>query len=357
MTTNDLIDLHRALVAIPSISGDEKAVADFTLAQLHGHGEVERIGDNVIARKGSGPLVILCSHLDTVPPNDGWTRPPWEATVEDGAVRGLGSNDAKASVAAMIEAWRAFPDTAGLSVALLLVSHEETGGPGVERAWPILRERGWDPAAVVVGEPTDLQIAVAQKGMLVLELHAHGDACHSANARALGARNPIWTLARDLVRLEALDLGEDPYLGPTTLQATVLRAGEARNQVPATAWANLDLRTVPGTPHAALVARLRSVVEGEVRVRSDRLIPTSCPAGASVLEAALAAGPRSRPFGSATMSDLVFFDGFPAIKVGPGKTERSHRPDEFVRVDEIEEGAVFYGAMLRELALRLATTA
>lgn len=346
-----LTRLHRELVSTPSVSGTEGALADQVQARLAGNGVVERIGDNVIARKGSGPLVLLCSHLDTVPANDGWTREPWEVVDEDGRIYGLGSNDAKASVAAMIAAYEAFPEDAGLSVALLLAAFEETGGDGVELAWPQLRDAGWSPAGVVVGEPTGLDIAVAQKGMLFLELHAHGDACHSANATALGAVNPIATLAKDLVALDGLELGPtDPDLGSTTLQPTVLRAGEARNQVPATAFCHLDLRTVPSTPHADLVQRVQAAVSAEVRVRSDRLIPTRCEPDAAILAAARKARPSSRTYGSPTMSDMVFFDGFPAIKCGPGQSARSHRPDEFVLRSELEEGAAFYQALLHAFA-------
>lgn len=349
----NLLDLHREIVRVPSVSGDEAAVADLVQGLLTGHGDVGRIKDNVFARRGSGPMVLLCSHLDTVPANDGWTRDPWNVEVEDGRVWGLGSNDAKASVAAMIEAFRTFPTDAGLSVGILFGAFEETGGDGVEIAWPALRDDGWDPVGVVVGEPTDLQIAVAQKGLLILELHEEGDACHSANAGATGARNPIWALARDLSALEGLDLGPvDPDLGATTLQPTVIRAGEARNQVPGAAMAYLDLRTVPSTPHGDLVRRVSEAVEGRVKIRSDRLVPTRCPDGAGIVEAATKASARSETYGSRTMSDMVWFDGLDVIKVGPGKTERSHRADEFVLQDEILEGAAFYAKVLQNMAVR-----
>jgi len=236
-------------------------------------------------------------------------------------------------------------------LALLLVPDEETGGRGAEVAWPALRERGWAPRGVVVGEPTGLDVAVSQKGMLVVELVAEGDACHSANAVALGARNPIAALARDLVVVGALDLGPpDPTLGQTTLQPMVLSAGRAHNQVPAEARSTLDLRTVPTTPHADLLTRLRAAVSGRVDVRSERLEPFVCPPDATVITAALTAGPETRRRGSATMSDLVWFRGLPGVKVGPGRTERSHRPDEFVLEEEVLEGAAFYGALARAFA-------
>jgi acetylornithine deacetylase len=215
----------------------------------------------------------------------------------------------------------------------------------------VLRERGWIPDGVVVGEPTGLDIATDQKGMLVLELIAAGDACHSAHAGRLAARNPIRSLARDLVALEEADLGpESPRLGRTTLEPTLVRAGEARNQVPASASCFLDGRTVPGLPHAQLVASLRRHIEGELRVVSDRLEPFVCPPDAAILRAARAARPEARTCGSATMSDIVFFRGVPGVKVGPGQTDRSHTPDEFVLASEVEAGVRFYRRLITAFA-------
>lgn len=344
------VALHKALVEIPSVSHQETACADFLSGWLEDRGaSVERLGDNVVARTGSGPLVLLNSHFDTVPPTEAWTRPPWTVQRDGDRIHGLGSNDAKASVVAMIAAFLDPPE--GVSVGLLLAPEEETGGKGTEYAWPILAERGWSPAGVVVGEPTGLDIAVKQKGLLILELHAEGDACHSANAAALDARNPIAALARDLVALQSLDLGPPcSDLGATTLQPTVVRAGEARNQVPPGAMCVLDLRTVPQSTHAVLIERIRSTVESRLHVHSSRLEPVACPPGAAVVRAAQRARPVARVYGSRTMSDMVWFRGRPVIKVGPGQTERSHKPDEFVLESELHEGVRFYHDLLQAFA-------
>jgi acetylornithine deacetylase len=236
-------------------------------------------------------------------------------------------------------------------VALLLSVEEETGGAGAGTVWPRLRAEGYSPDGVVVGEPTGLQIARAQKGLLILELIADGDACHPAHAEALGARNPIRGLARDLVALEGIDLRpEHALLGRTTLEPTLLRAGERRNQVPGAGSVYLDLRTIPGVEHGELVERVRRKVRGRVRVHSDRFPPRECPPDAGIVRAARAARPESSVVGSRTMSDLVFFEGVPAIKCGPGDTTRSHKPDEYVLESEIMEGARFYFRLVEEFA-------
>lgn len=357
MTGTDLgaeaLELHRQLVAIPSLSHDETAIAHHVQGYLSQRGaSVERLGNNIIARAGSGPRVLLNSHLDTVPFNARWTRDPYHVEVIDGRVYGLGSNDAKASAAAMTAAFLGvLADDGPCEVVLMLVPEEETGGEGTEVAWPHLRGQDWVPAGVVVGEPTGLDIAVAQKGLVVLELETEGDGGHSANAAAQGARNAVYELARDLLALESLHLGDPhPFLGPPTLQPTQTSGGDARNMVPVRARSILDVRTVPGVAHGALIDRVRAAVSGEIQVISERLVPRECDEDAAIVRAARKARPKARCYGSPTLSDLVFFSDVPAIKCGPGMSERSHQPDEFVLESEIRDGVEFYGELIRAMA-------
>jgi acetylornithine deacetylase len=353
MTDQELLALHRDIVAIPSVSGDEAALCEHMLRLLAARGvEVERVGDNLLAACGRGPVLCLNSHLDTVPPTSAWTRSPHAVEVVGGRVHGLGSNDAKASVAAMTAAFLRLHERRGAPGARLLLAltaREETGGGGAEILVEELDRRGLRPGAVVVGEPTGLDVAVAQKGLLVLELRATGGACHAAHRRALGTPNAIVALARDLVALQNADLGpEDPLLGPVTVEPTIAQAGAARNMVPAEASAILDVRTNPEPGPRAIVEHLRAIVAGELKVLSERLRPCAIAVDHPLAKAALESRPRARAIGSRGVSDLVFFRGIPGIKAGPGETQRSHVPDEFVLESEIIEGAGFY----ESLALR-----
>lgn len=354
MSDAELLEFHRNLVSISSLSRHEGPIADWVQEFLCKAGaEVWRHGDSVIARAGQGPKLLLNSHLDTVPATNQWTRPPLEPTVVDGRVYGLGANDAKASVAAMTSAFlKALANDGPCEVVLLLAPMEETGGGGTEISLPwLMAEKAWIPQGAVVGEPTQLDIGVAQKGLMILELTERGDACHAGNAARLGAVNPIWNLARDILALEAADLGPPhPRLGAPSLQPTVLRGAEVHNQVPGEALCVLDVRTVPGLTHSALLERLRTSVTGELRERSVRLEPYECDERATIVQAAAKARPASRLFASPTMSDQVFFRGLPAIKCGPGVSARSHTPDEFVMESEILEGAEFYGALMGAFA-------
>jgi len=351
----EILALHHAITAIPSVSGTESALADFLEAKLRRHGAApERIGNSLLARIGRGPILLLDTHLDTVPPAPGWTRDPWTVDEVDGRIVGLGSNDAKAAVAAMTAAFLAWLDVdLPFTLALALVEGEETKGTGTQAILAELAARGETVEAAVVGEQTGLDLAVSQKGLMVLELRTVGDACHAAHAAALGAANAARRLAHDLVALESIDFGPaHPYLGPITLEPTQVQAGTTRNVVPAEATAILDVRTTPSLSRAEIVARVQAAVQGEVRVLSDRLLPKETSSDALLVDAARTARPEARLFGSSTLSDMVFLNGTPAVKCGPGQTERSHTPDEYVLESEILDGAQFYTRLIGAYAER-----
>ncbi|MFN7943355.1 MAG: M20/M25/M40 family metallo-hydrolase [Thermoanaerobaculia bacterium] len=358
LADGELLALHRELVATPSVSGEEAGIADLMTRFLAGRGiACRRIGDSLLAIAGEGPLVLLDTHLDTVPPAPGWTLEPFAATPRGERVHGLGANDAKASVAAMTAAFlaragRSLPFALGLA----LVAGEETRSAGTRDVLAELAASGRTLLGALFGEPTGLDLAVAQKGLVVLELVARGRAAHAAHARAIGAANAARALARDLVALDGVDLGPaDPRLGMATLEPTVVCAGTARNVVPAEARAILDLRTTPAAPPAELVDRLDAATASDLLVLSDRLAPRSTPEDSPLLAAARVVRPAARLFGSSTLSDwAVLPAGVPAIKVGPGRSERSHTPDEYVLAGEILDGARFYEAWIDELAAALA---
>ncbi len=360
MTDDALLAFHRLLVATPSVSGDEGAAAAKAGEALRARGvEPVRVGDSVWAVTGrAGPVLVLDSHLDTVPPSPGWTMAPWTPLVIDGRVHGLGSNDAKACVAGMMAAFLRIHAAGGLPGArlvLALAAGEETSGHGSAELRAALDGAGLHPAAAVIGEPTGLDVSVSQKGLLILELRAKGQSCHAAHGRALGVTNALRQLARDLVALDAADLGpEDPGLGPVTLEPTEVRGGIARNVIPGEATCVLDVRTNPSRTHEALVARLRGVVRSELAVLSDRLVPCAVDPADPLVAAALAARPGAKAFASRGVSDWVWFRDVPAVKAGPGRTERSHTADEFVLESEVRDGARFYEALARGWAAGLA---
>lgn len=343
----DVVGFLRELVRIPSVSGEERAIADFMFAALAKCGlEVEREGDNLLAtlRRGDGPTLWYLSHLDTVPAGSGWTRDAFAGEVEGESIYGRGSNDAKASVAAMASAAAALVvDGAGIrgSLALAFTTREETDNSGMAR----LLERFGRPDGAVCGEPTGLAVVRAQSGLAVLKAEWDGQACHAAHVGRVAHDNALLKAARDLASLPPyLKVGDaHPLLGDSTLAVTVLEAGQRHNVVPARAEALADGRIAP--PHSAddALAVLRAALpQARVSVRSARLAPFETAAGHPFVLAALAAAGKSDAVGSSTLSDMALLQGVPAVKCGPGQTARSHTADEYVTVAELRAGFEFY---------------
>jgi acetylornithine deacetylase len=343
------VELLRDLVAIPSVSGTEAAVGEFVERWARDRGlEVARGDDGVLVTLeggGPGPALAFVSHLDTVPAGEGWTRPPFEPVIEGTQLFGRGSGDAKASVAAMLVAATDLvsrrPRLRG-KLTLLLGYGEETK----QTSMPLLAARAGRIDAAVVGEPTNLEAAVAQRGLMMAELVARGDQRHAGYAGDGGFTNSITALARDLVRLEGL-LNErvHPVLGTTTVTATMLEAGISRNVTPPTSKAILDIRSTPSWTHQEVGEALRSRLSCEVVVTSERLVPCETPANSKLLDTARGVRPELKTFGSPTCSDWVFVRDTDAIKLGPGTSRRSHTADECVDLAEVTAAREFYAGL------------
>jgi acetylornithine deacetylase len=328
------------LVSIPSVSGDEAKIANDLSTILSEYGfRIQREGNRIwwTLGKGERPHLLLLSHLDTVPPCAGWNSSPFEPQLEDGKLIGLGANDAKGSVAAMIMAAREIQngDFDG-TITFAFVADEERGGEGIRTIKPKLGQID----AAVVGEPTGLHVCTSQRGLLILRCTAHGKAAHAAHAH-LG-ENAIHKAARDISRLASVEFEGHEGLGATRAQVTQIRGGFARNQVPDCCDFFVDLRTTPNLDHTAVIAEIRSRLESEVAVHSHRYEPVATDPSELVVRAALEAAKASATVDSATTSDWAFLKGTPAIKVGPGDTYRSHRPNEYLLLSELEAGATFY---------------
>ncbi|MDE2491576.1 MAG: M20/M25/M40 family metallo-hydrolase [Elusimicrobia bacterium] len=339
-------DLLRELVRIPSPSGREDAAAARVEGALRELGLApERRGRNVTAALdgGEGPLLLLNSHLDTVPVGEGWTREPLAGALEDGRIYGRGANDAKGCVVAMmLGAARAFATDAPKGRVLFAATcEEEVLGQGLETLLPELPR----PDAAVVGEPTGLAPAVAQKGLLLLEVEARGRSAHAAHG---GGVNAVEAAARDVLALSRLSLArEHPALGRASLHVTQIRGGERHNVIPDLCTLVVDVRTTPAYAPDEIAGLVRAAVDGRVRVRSSRLGSVETDPAHPIVRAALAASPGARPYGSPTLSDWVFLKGIPTVKAGPGDSRRSHAPDEYLETAELEAGVLFYERLIR----------
>jgi acetylornithine deacetylase len=207
---------------------------------------------------------------------------------------------------------------------------------------PAAVERAGRLDAAMIGEPTNLQLAIAQRGLMMVDLVAHGAQRHAGYA-ADGGADAIATLAADLVRLPGIVAERlHPLLGATTVTPTMLEAGVSRNVTPAVATAVLDIRSTPAWTHDELEVALRERLACDVVVTSKRLVPCETPAGSRLLAISQEVAPGAESYGSPTCSDWCFLRGLDALKVGPGTSRRSHTPDEAVDIAEVTAARHFY---------------
>jgi len=214
-------------------------------------------------------------------------------------------------------------------------------GQGLEVLLPTLPR----PDAADVGEPTGLKAAVAQKGLLLLEIIAKGRSAHAAHG---GGINAVEAAARDVLALSQLSIDtEHPALGKATIHVTQISGGDRHNVIPDRCKIVVDIRTTPSVSPEEIIALVKKTVEGEVTIRSNRLGSVETDPNHAIVQAALAANPSGRSYGSPTLSDWVFLKGIPTVKAGPGDSKRSHTPDEYLEVAELEAGVDFYEKLIR----------
>ncbi|MBI5202102.1 MAG: M20/M25/M40 family metallo-hydrolase, partial [Elusimicrobia bacterium] len=309
--------------------------------------EPVRVGRSVYAVLGKGgKLLMLNSHLDTVPAGEGWSVPAAGKRVGS-RLYGRGANDAKGCVAAMmLGAAKAYAEAPPAGrVVLAFGCEEETSNKGIADLMSALPS----PDAAVVGEPTGLAPAVAQKGLLLLEITAKGRSAHAAWG---GGVNAVHAAAKDILALSSLSFDRvHPVLGKTTLEVTQVKGGERHNVIPDRCTLVVDIRTTPAYAPEELVAAVKAAVGGEVSVRSQRLQSVDTPQDHPIVSAAVSAG-GGTPFGSPTASDWAFLKGIPAVKAGPGDSRRSHTPDEYLEIAELEAGVAFYEGLIRKFHAR-----
>jgi len=338
--------LLESLVRIPSLSGEEREVAD-VLAGLLGEAgmDVHRREDNLWFELGDGEdTLLLNSHLDVVPPSEGHPYPAFEPTVVDGKLYGRGSVDAKGCVAAICTAAIELAESgwlppAGGRLVVALTTYEEMGGlkNGLEELRPHLPTL----SSGIVGEPTSLVPITSQKGLLILRCVAEGRTAHAARAH-LGD-NAVVRAAAD-IRLLAEYRPErvHPLLGPTTVTVTTIEGGTARNVVPDRCTFHVDVRSTPAYTHDELVAEIAGMLQSRVEIHSDRLVPVDTDPGSRIVRAVRRALPGTEPEGSPTLSDWVFLSDIPVVKIGPGESRLSHTPDENLPLDSLEAGVDSY---------------
>jgi len=345
----DALTLLSRLIRVEGITGAEQNVIDAAAELSRELGLPCRPSSQgllvFVRGAGNGPRICFCSHLDTVPAGDGWTFPPFGGVIEGDVCYGRGAVDDRGCCLAMLLAAKTLLDK-GLPAGELVVALS-IGEEGNDPSLPHLLANAGPLDAGVIGEPTMMQIMTAQRGLMIVDLHAEGEQAHAA--RGTGP-NAIEALIADLTRLPALSWPKrDARLGDIRITPTRLNAGVADNVTPPTATARLDIRTTPATTHVQIAERLSRELSSTVTVVADQWIPCAVADNHPLVVAALAALNETSCHASDAASDWFVLQqaGIPAIKLGPGDPSWSHRPDERITRAQLQAGIDGYAALAR----------
>lgn len=344
----EIIQLLQQLIETPSFSRKEDDVADLMEAFLTKKGLItNRKGNNIWVRNHGFEVgkytILLNSHLDTVKPVKAWTIDPFEPKIEDGKLYGLGSNDAGGALVSLLATFLHFNGKADLPFNLVFAASAEEEISGSNGVASIIEDLGKIDLAIV-GEPTQMQMAVAEKGLMVLDCVAKGIAGHAAREEG---ENAIYKAMQDIERIQAFEFPKKSnLLGAVKMSVTQINAGYQHNVVPDECSFVVDVRTNEFYSNAVVLGMLDTYIESQVTARSLRLNSSGIALEHRIVKAGKRLGLSH--FGSPTLSDQALMP-FKSIKIGPGKSARSHTANEFIYLDEIEAGIDIYIELLEEM--------
>jgi acetylornithine deacetylase len=351
---NDAMMLLKQLIATPRVSRDEGRAADLFFDQMERWGlHPRREGNNVWAMPEAldpeKPTLLLNAHIDTVKPVATWTRDPFTPVVEDGRLYGLGSNDCGGGLVTLLQVYRHFvgnvtshvsnPPQPKYNMIFLASAEEEVSGKdGIVRVLPLLPKVD----VAIVGEPTGLQPAVAEKGLMVIDGYAHGVSGHAARNEGV---NAIYEALDDLLWLRDYRFEKiSPLLGPTKLTVTQVESGTQHNVVPDVLHFVIDVRPTECYENEEILDFLQSQMKHcELKARSFRLHSSKIDLDHPLIRRCIDLG--MTPFGSPTLSDQSLMP-FPSFKLGPGQSARSHSADEYICIDELAKAIETYLQLL-----------
>jgi acetylornithine deacetylase len=341
------LELLIKLIETPSISKEEAKTALLIEDFMRSNGvSCERSDHNVWACNKrfdpSKPTILLNSHHDTVKPNAGFTRNPYEAVLEHGRLHGLGSNDAGASLVALIMTFLHFYDRALPYNLIMAATAEEeiSGKQGISSILDQLKPIDFG----MVGEPTDMQMAVAEKGLMVIDGYASGKAGHAAREQGV---NAIYEALEDIQYVRDFQFPQwSDHLGKTTATVTIIEAGYQHNVIPDQCHFVIDVRTTDAYRNEEAFELLKKGMKSRLEARSFRLNSSHLPNHLPISK--VADRLSIKKFGSSTCSDQALMD-FPSFKMGPGKSERSHSADEYIHLHELKGGISGYILLLETL--------
>ena len=345
----DAVELLKKLIATPSFSKEEDKTADI-IEQFFSEKNIpsNRLLNNVWCVNKyfdeTKPTILLNSHHDTVKPNSQYTRNPFEAIIEDGKLFGLGSNDAGGCLVSLITAFCHFYEMENLKYNLVIAATAEeeiSGKNGIESILSLLPKID----LAIVGEPTQTNLAVAEKGLLVLDCISTGKAGHAAREEG---ENAIYKAMQDINWFQTYQFSKiSETLGSIKMSVTSINTGnKAHNVVPAVCSFIVDIRVTDAYTHEEILETIKQHIQSAIKPRSMRLRSSKINKDHSVVLAGLALGKQT--YGSPTTSDVALISA-PVLKCGPGDSARSHTADEFIYLKEIEDGIDTYIKILEQI--------
>jgi acetylornithine deacetylase len=345
LLSEEAVMLLKQLISIPSVSRDEQLAADCLQNYIEAKGmETCRKGNNVWCMSPGfdlqKPTLLLNSHIDTVKPVSGWLKDPFTPKLENnGKLYGLGSNDAGASLVCLLHVFLSLCKSNLSKNLIFLASCEEevSGKGGIESVLPDLPPISF----AIVGEPTEMHPAIAEKGLMVIDVEAHGKSGHAARNEG---DNAIYKTLEDICWFRDYQFPKvSPTLGPVKMTVTMIHAGTQHNVIPDLCTFTVDVRSNECYSNEELFDEIKQHINCEPKARSFRLNSSCTPLDHPLVQRAIALG--RKPFGSPTLSDQALMS-FPSMKMGPGKSSRSHTADEFIYLQEIEEAIDIYFKLL-----------
>ena len=342
------IELLKDLIRIPSVSRDEKAAADLLEAWMKDNGlEPQRKGNNLWvcdSEPDGRPTILLNAHIDTVKPASGYTRDPFTPEIMDGKLYGLGSNDDGGSLVALLAVYMKMAGK-GQPFRLIYSATAEEEVSGREGLDLILPEIG-DIALGIMGEPTQMQMAVAERGLMVLDCTAEGKSGHAARNEGV---NAIYKALEDIDWFRNHQFEKvSEYLGPVKMTVTQINAGTQHNVVPDKCTFVVDVRPNGMYTNLELLQMIKDSVSCQVKERSTRINSSNIDVNHPAICRGISLGLRT--FGSPTTSNQALVS-FPTVKIGPGDSARSHSADEYIEVEEIRQAVDIYTELLDGLGL------
>ncbi len=346
---SDAVHLLKKLIATPSVSRNEKDAADIMEQTIRSYGfEPQREANNLWIidphYDESRPTLLLNAHIDTVKPVASWSRNPFSPDVEDGMLYGLGSNDCGGGLCSLLQIFRMLTEKPQSYNLIYLASAEEevSGKDGITRALPLLPHID----LAIVGEPTGMNPAVAEKGLMVLDVIAHGKSGHAARNEGV---NAIYEALDDMRWIRDYKFEKvSEFLGPTKMTLTVVNAGTQHNVIPDKCTMLVDIRTNEFYDNEEVYELIRQHLKSEVKAHSFRLKSSRIDPEHPLIKKCVAMG--MKPFGSPTLSDQALMH-FPSFKLGPGESSRSHSANEFIRISEIRDAIAKYETLLDGAAI------